>query len=103
MVRPKPDQPDRFLCACNELHSLMEMSEVEEKLVREESHGNSYPEAPWYGGFWEWLIGLTKTAIKKVLGRWHVSLSILEAITVEIQGWIQGVFRVWKPPSNLLK
>lgn len=41
--------------------------------------------APWYGGFWKWLIVLTKTAIKKVLGRWHVSLSILESVTVEIE------------------
>ena len=25
--------------------------------------------APWYGGFWERLIGLTKTALRKVLGK----------------------------------
>ena len=42
-------------------------------------------EGPWYGGFWEWLIGLTKIAIKKVLGRRHVSLPILETIIVEIE------------------
>ena len=48
-------------------------------------HGDSYPRAPWYGGFWERLIGLTKTAIKKVLGRRNISLSTLETIIVEIE------------------
>jgi len=37
------------------------------------------------GGFWECFIGFTKTAIKKVLGRRHVSLSTLETIIVEIE------------------
>jgi len=41
--------------------------------------------APWFGGFWERLIGLSKLAIKKVLGRRHVSLLTLETITVEIE------------------
>ena len=34
----------------------------------------------WFGGFWERLIGLTKNAIKKVLGRAFVSLSTLQTI-----------------------
>jgi len=40
---------------------------------------------PWYGGFWERLVGLTKTTIKKVLGRRHVSLQTLKTIAVEIE------------------
>jgi len=30
--------------------------------------------APWFGGFWEWLIGLMKATIKKTLGRAYVNL-----------------------------
>ena len=41
--------------------------------------------APWFGGFWERLIGLTKTAIKKTLGRAHVSLLVLQIIVVEVE------------------
>ena len=41
--------------------------------------------APWHGGCWESLIVITKTAIKKVLGRRHVSLSTLETIIIEIE------------------
>ena len=39
----------------------------------------------WGGGFWERLIGLTKTAIKKVLGGRHISLPTLETIVVEVE------------------
>ena len=41
--------------------------------------------APWYGGFWEWLIRLTKASFKKVLGRLYVSLLDLQTIIVEIK------------------
>ena len=42
-------------------------------------------ESPLVWGFWERLTGITKTAIKKVLGRCHISLSMLETIIVEIE------------------
>jgi len=41
--------------------------------------------APWFGGFWERLIGLTKAAIKKILGRAHVSLQALQTIVANIE------------------
>ena len=41
--------------------------------------------APWYGGLWERLIGLTKTTLKKVLGRASVSLITLQTLVVEIE------------------
>ena len=39
----------------------------------------------WFGGFWERLIGLTKTALKKVLGRASVNLVMLQTLVVEIE------------------
>ena len=41
--------------------------------------------APWFGGYWERLIGLTKMAIKKTLGRTRINLITLETIVVEIE------------------
>lgn len=40
---------------------------------------------PLIGGFWERLIGLTKSCIKKVLGRTHINLVTLQSIVVEIE------------------
>jgi hypothetical protein len=49
-------------------------------------NGNSFQRgAPWFGGFWERLIGLTKTALKKVLGRASVNLVTLQTLVVEIE------------------
>ena len=41
--------------------------------------------APWFGGFWERMIGLTKNCLKKVLGRSHISLPVLQTMVVEIE------------------
>ena len=41
--------------------------------------------APWYGGYWERLVGLTKSALKYTLGRAFVILCSLQTLTVEIE------------------
>lgn len=43
------------------------------------------PGAPWYGGWWERLIGLTKNCLKKVLGKAFVSLAVLETVITEVE------------------
>lgn len=42
--------------------------------------------APWFGGFWERLIGLSKKAIKATLGKACVTLDMLTTIVTEIEG-----------------
>ena len=80
------DNGSTYSSAAEELHSLMQLPEVKEELGKRGVSWRFIPKrAPWYGGFWERLIGLTKTAIKKVLGRRHVPLSTLETIIVEIE------------------
>ena len=75
-----------YLLAAEELKSMMELPEIKEELSRRGVTWKFIPKrAPWYGGFWERLVGVTKTAIKKVLGRRYVSLQTLEAIVVEIE------------------
>jgi len=41
--------------------------------------------APWYVGWWEHLTRLTKSALKKMLGRANFSLTVLETLIVEIE------------------
>ncbi|XP_045174518.2 uncharacterized protein LOC123535831 [Mercenaria mercenaria] len=41
--------------------------------------------APWYGGWWERLISITKTCIRKVLGKSLVSMEVLQTITAEVE------------------
>ncbi|XP_071169838.1 uncharacterized protein [Mytilus edulis] len=41
--------------------------------------------ASWYGGWWERLIGLTKTSLKKTLGRACIDLNMLHTVITEIE------------------
>ena len=40
---------------------------------------------PKFGGFWERLIGLTKSTLRKTLGRMHATMESLQTIIVEVE------------------
>ena len=80
------DNASTYLAAADELQQLLDSTTLKQAL---EYHGVTWQfipkRAPWYGGFWERLIGLTKQALKKTLGRTFVTLPVLEAVVVEIE------------------
>jgi hypothetical protein len=52
---------------------------------------NFIPEkAPWWGGFWERMIGLVKTSLKKVMGRSLLNYDDLYATVVEVESIINS-------------
>ena len=72
-----------------DLKILFESNDVQEALGRQGVNWRFIPKrAPWYGGFWERLIGLTKQAIKKTLGRTLISLDQLQTVVVEIESML---------------
>ena len=72
--------------AAHELKHLLNSEEIHTALGRQGTMWKFIPKkAPWFGGFWERLIGLTKTAIKKTLGRAHVNLEVLQTIVIEVE------------------
>ena len=76
------DNGSTYLSAAEGLRSLMESPTVKEELGRRSVSWRFIPKrAPWFGGFWERLIGLSKTAIKKVLGR---------RVTVDFRNYHRG-------------
>ena len=80
------DNASTFVSANNELKELFQSHALKETLAREGIEWLFIPKkAPWYGGFWERLIGLTKSTIKKVLGRAAVNLCTLQTIVVEVE------------------
>ena len=52
-------------------------------------HGTTWkfipPRAPWYGDWWERLIGLTKSYLRKVLGKAFVRLVELQTVVIEVE------------------
>jgi len=66
--------------------SLIQSPEVKRELGKRGVSWKFIPKrAPWWGRFWEQMVGLTKSAHKKVIGRRHISLNTLEAVNAEIE------------------
>lgn len=80
------DNASTFESAAEELRKLMNSKELAETLNTRGVKWNFIPKrAPWYGGFWERMIGMTKSILKKVLGRSFITLEALQTLVVEIE------------------
>ena len=83
------DNASTYLAAAEDLQKLFESEALKGALEAQKVTWDFIPKrAPWYGGFWERMIGLTKQAMKKTLGRAFVTLKQLETITVEIEAML---------------
>lgn len=72
------DNASYFECASVELRKLFQHPAMAAHMADNRIEWRSIPKrAPWFGAFWERLIGLTKNSLKKVLGRACVSDSEL--------------------------
>ena len=85
------DNASTFMSAADDLKALFESNAVQESLGNQGIEWKFIPRrAPWYGGYWERLVGLTKNALKKTLGRTFVTLSSLQTIIVEIEAHLNN-------------
>jgi len=80
------DNATTYLAAAEELQSLLSSAALSENLARRGVEWRFIPKrAPWFGGFWERMIGLTKSALKKVLGRTRATLESLQTLVTEVE------------------
>ena len=80
------DNGTTFQAASKTIRKLFQSITIQEHLTEKGTEWLLIPKrAPWYGGFWERLVGLTKTTLKKVLGRSHVSYKELQTVITQTQ------------------
>ena len=80
------DNASTYFSAAKELGQLLQSPSLKESLSRQGVEWQFIPKrAPWYGRFWERLIGLSKRAIKKTLGRAFITLTELQTPAVEVE------------------
>lgn len=80
------DNASTYLSAAEEIRKLMKDEEVQAYLGNHRVQWFFIPKrAPWFRGFWERPIGLTKMCLKKVMGRAHITLDELITIVTEIE------------------
>ena len=85
------DNASTFMSAAEELKELLKSDTLHADLSKQGVEWRFIPcRAPWYGGYWERLIGLTKRALKKTIGRAYVTLSALQTLIVEIEAHLNN-------------
>ena len=85
------DNASTFMAAADELKRLFQSATLHEHLTTYGIEWKFIPcRTPWYGGYWERLVGLTKQALKKTLGRAHVTLPSLQTLVVEIEAHLNN-------------
>jgi len=67
---------------CKEVHTYMVNNQIQWKFIVEK--------APWWGGFWERMVGITKRCLKKTIGRSQITFEELRTIVVEIEGTLNN-------------
>ncbi|XP_063416882.1 uncharacterized protein LOC134699206 [Mytilus trossulus] len=80
------DNASTYKSAATEISQIFKSETVHGKLSELGTVWKFIPSrAPWYGGWWERLIGLTKTSLKKTLGRACIDLDMLHTVVTEIE------------------
>ena len=88
------DNGSTFLAAAEELKILFASTELSETLARK---GKFIPKrAPWFGNFWERLVGLIKSALKKML---HITLEGFQTIIVKIKAHLNDRLLTYTSPD----
>ena len=67
----------RSVCNDDGVHAYLSHRNIEWQFIPQR--------APWFGGFYEWLIGTTKTSLKKTLGKRLVTFDELWTLVTEIE------------------
>ena len=94
------DNASTFQSAAEELQKLFKSSILVHNLSKQGVQWQFIPKrAPWYGGWWEQLVGMTKSTIKKVLGRAHVSLVTLQTLVTEVEAVLNDCPLIYITPD----
>ncbi|XP_045206090.2 uncharacterized protein LOC123558274 [Mercenaria mercenaria] len=80
------DNATTYHAASNTLNKMFESQTLKDQLNSTGTEWRFIPNrSPWFGGWWERMIGLVKTTLKKVLARSFVTYGSLQTILTEIE------------------
>ena len=75
-----------FIAAAEEIRNLSESRTLHNKLSEYGTSWKFIPKrAPWYCGFWERMVGLTKNCLNKVRECSYINYALRQTIVVEIE------------------
>ena len=90
-MRVISDNAKTFLSAAKQLSALFEMPEVVKELSnRRIKWSFNLQKAPWWGGFFERLVGSVKRCLKKILGNASLTYEELLTVVVEVEAIVNS-------------
>ena len=80
-----------FQAADRRIQSILQSSEFQHYMTNQKIEWRFIPKrAPWFGGFWERLVGLVKGCVQRVLGRNPVSYEMFFTLLTEIEATLNN-------------
>ena len=80
------DNAKKFNASAKEVKKIVSTPEVQRYLVDKRVTWEFIAEkAPWWGGFWEWLVRSIKNCLKKTIGQSSLTVEELRTLLVEIE------------------
>ena len=85
------DNAKTFKSTSSEIKKVVRSSEVQSHMVNHQVTWKFIVErVPWWSGFWERMVGITKQCLRKTLGRSMLTFEELRTIIVEIEGTVNN-------------
>ena len=80
------DNATTFIAASNEIAKICAAPEVQEYMLNTKINWKFIVKrAPWMGGFYERIVGMTKSTLQKVLGKSRINLEELTTLITEVE------------------
>ena len=85
------DNAKTFKSASSDVKKTVRSLEVKTYMVNHQVEWKYIVEkAPWWGGFWERMVGITKRCLRKTIGRSKLTFEELRTVIVEIEGTVNN-------------
>ena len=85
------DNAKTFKSASSDVRKIARSLEVQTYMVNHQVNWKFIVEkAPWWGGFWERMVGITKRCLRKTIGRSNLTFEELRTVIVEIESTVNN-------------
>ena len=79
------------MSAAQEVKRIVRAKEIQQYLINKGVTWEFIIEkAPWQGGFWERMVGITKRCLKKAVGRESLSFEEMRTVLIEIEATLNN-------------
>jgi len=84
------DNAKTFKSASKDIHNIVGSREISYLTSCCVTWNFIVEQAPWWGGFWEWMVQLVKRSLRKAIGRTTLTFDQLNTVLIEVESIINS-------------